>query len=97
MTTAPALTPIFDDLRLLPIRDKVERGERLFGEVATVLDAQLHGKQWVLGGTLTLADLALSAPLTVTEPANLPLSSYSNIQSWLGRMQKLDAWKKTTV
>ena len=46
---------------------------------------------------LTLADLALSAPLTVTEPAKLPLSSYPNIQSWLGHMQNLDAWKKTTA
>ena len=80
-----------------PDDHEVKRGERLFGEVAPILDAQLKGKQWVLGDTLTLADLALSAPLTVTEPAKLPLSCYPNIQSWLGRMQNLDAWKKTTA
>jgi glutathione S-transferase len=59
--------------------------------------ATFEGQQWVLGDTLTLADLALSAPLTVTEPAKLALSSYPNMQSWLGRMQNLDAWKKTTA
>jgi glutathione S-transferase len=53
--------------------------------------------QGVLDDTLTLADLALSAPLTVTVPAKLPLSCYPNIQSWLGRMQNLDAWKKATA
>ena len=65
-----------------PDDHEVQRGERLFGEVAPILDAQRKGKPWVLGDTLTLADLALSAPLTVTEPAKLPLSSYTNIQSW---------------
>jgi glutathione S-transferase len=80
-----------------PDGDEVKRGERLFGEVGPILDGQLQGKHWVLGDKLTLADLALSAPLTVTEPGALPLSSYPNIQSWLGRMQKLAAWKRTTA
>jgi glutathione S-transferase len=80
-----------------PDEYEVERGERLFGEVAPILDAQLKGEQWVLGDTLTLADLALSAPLTVMEPAQVRLLPYPNIQSWLGRMQNLDAWKQTTA
>jgi len=79
-----------------PHQHEVERGECLFGEVAPILDAQLTSKRWVLGDTLTLADLALSAPFTVTDAATLMLSPYPNIHTWLGRMQNLDAWKKTT-
>ena len=79
-----------------PDEHEAKRGERLIAVLAPVLDAQLDGKQWVLGDTLTLADLALSATLTAAERAKIPLSSYPNIVSWFGRVQNLDAWKKTT-
>src|SRR6185503_13833920 len=39
-----------------PDEQEAERGDRLVAELAPVLDAQLKGKQWVLGDTLTLAD-----------------------------------------
>ena len=80
-----------------PDEHEVERGERLIAELAPVLDAQLEGKRWILGETLTLADLALSASLSAAERAKIPLSSHPNITSWFGRVQELDAWKKTTA
>ena len=72
---------------------EMERGVRLFAEVAPILDGQLAKSPWVLGDALSLADLALAAPLTVAMPAELRLSSYPHLQSWLGRMQSLEAWK----
>jgi glutathione S-transferase len=78
-----------------PDPNEIKRGERLIGELAPVLDAQLRGKQWVLGDKLTLADFALATPLSVTESAKVPLKNYANMQAWFGRVQELDAWKRT--
>ena len=80
-----------------PDEREAKRGEDLIAELAPVLDAQLQNKTWIAGDTLTLADLSLSATLTAAERAKIPLSSYTNIQSWFGRVQRLDAWKKTTA
>lgn len=80
-----------------PDLNEVQRGERLLGELAPILDAQLSGKQWVLGDRLTLADLALATPLSVTESAKIPLKSYKNMMAWFGRVQELDAWKRTSA
>ena len=80
-----------------PDPNEVQRGERLLGELAPILDAQLSGKQWVLGNRLTLADLALAAPLSVTESAKFPLKTYANMQAWFARVQELDAWKRTSA
>jgi glutathione S-transferase len=76
---------------------EVKRGEMLVGQVCTVLDAHLAGREWVSGPTLTLADLALSTPLMTTVPAKLPVAEYANIQAWFGRVQALDVWKRTAL
>jgi glutathione S-transferase len=78
-----------------PDANEIQRGERLLGDLAPILDAQLSGKQWVLGDTLTLADLALATPLAVTESAKVPLGTYKNMMAWFGRVQELEAWKRT--
>jgi glutathione S-transferase len=76
---------------------EVQRGERLFGECATVLDGHLAGKTWVTQGALTLADLALAAALTAPERARLPLDPYPNVRAWLDRVRGLDAWQRTDL
>jgi glutathione S-transferase len=76
---------------------EVLRGEGLVGETARVLDAHLAGKEWVVGGTLTLADLALATPLATSEKAKLPVRDFANVQAWFARVQALDVWKKTSL
>ena len=77
--------------------DPVElaRGEQDIAEYATVLDGHLAQRQWIIGDTLSLADFAVAAPLMYLEQAKLPLAEYANIMAWFGRVQQLDAWKKT--
>ncbi len=77
--------------------DPVElaRGEQDIAEYATVLDGHLAQRQWIIGDTLSLADFAVAAPLMYMEQAKLPLAEYANIMAWFGRVQQLDAWKKT--
>lgn len=78
--------------------DPVEeaRGEALFAQAATVLDAHLAGRAWVANGRLSLADFSLAAGFALAKPARLPLDPYPNIRAWLERVQALPAWKETT-
>jgi glutathione S-transferase len=75
----------------------VKYGEGLVTTCASVLDAHLADKTWVAQDRLTLADLALAAPLMATVPAKLPVGSFANLQRWFAKVQELDAWKKTGV
>jgi glutathione S-transferase len=73
---------------------EVQRGEQLFAPLAQILDTHLDGRAWVSGQGLTLADLALAAPLGDAQQARLPLSSHHNIHRWLGQVKALPAWKQ---
>lgn len=75
---------------------EIRRGETLFTELALILDAHLAWRDWISGASLTLADLAIAAPLGEAQRAKLPLAAYANIQRWFDRMQGLEAWKQTT-
>jgi glutathione S-transferase len=74
---------------------ELERGERLLAPLLPVLDGQLATRQWVCGGSLTLADIALATPLVFHERAQIALPAH--VAAWFARVQALDAWKQTAV
>jgi glutathione S-transferase len=74
---------------------EVARGEALVAQYAPILDAHLAGKTWVTQDRLTLADFSLAASFALAVPARLPISDYTNLRAWLGRVQELDAWQRT--
>ena len=74
---------------------EVARGEALVAQYAPVLDAHLAGKTWVAQDRLTLADFSLASSFALAGPARLPIADYTNLRAWLGRVQELDAWKRT--
>jgi glutathione S-transferase len=74
---------------------EVRRGEQLVREIGGVLDAHLAGREWICGDAVSLADIAIAAPLAATQPAKLPVTDLANVQRWFARMQTLDAWQRT--
>jgi glutathione S-transferase len=74
---------------------EVARGEGLVAQYASILDAHLAGKSWVAQDRLTLADFSLAASFALAGPARLPIAGYAHLRDWLGRVQELDAWKRT--
>jgi len=74
---------------------EIQRGESLLAAAAQVLDAHLSSRQWIAQDELTLADMAIAAPLMHTAAAQLPVLEYANLQGWFERIQALDAWRKT--
>ena len=77
-----------------PVR--VQEAEVVFKALAKVLDAQLAGREYVLGTKLSLADFALAAALANALPAKLPMQGFEHVQKWLGRIQQLPAWQATS-
>jgi glutathione S-transferase len=75
----------------------VQRGEELVKENARILDRHLEKKTWVLGDRLTLADFSIAAALTSMGSAKLPVRDFVHLMAWFGRVQELDAWKRTSV
>jgi glutathione S-transferase len=78
-----------------PDRIEIERGEALLTAAATMLDAHLARRPWIAQDMLTLADLAIAAPLMHTAAARLPVTQFDNLQAWFARVQALDAWKRS--
>ena len=76
---------------------EIARGEAQLTDAARVLDAHLAGRQWIAQERLTLADLAIVAPLMHTERAQLPVTTFDNLQAWFARVQALEAWKKSAT
>jgi glutathione S-transferase len=73
------------------------KAEEQFNRSAKVLDAQLRGKKYVTGDTLTVADFTLAGALVHAATAKIPLAQYPEIARWLASLQALPAWQKTVA
>jgi glutathione S-transferase len=78
-----------------PDASKVDEALSNFRRFAAVLDKQLDGKQYVVGGSLTLADLTLASSLMYAKQSDVPLAEFANIQAWFSRITEMDAWKQS--
>jgi len=66
-----------------------------FRRFAAVLNKRLEGRQFVVGDTLTLADLTLASSLMYAKQTEVPLGEFPNVQAWFARITTLEGWKKT--
>ncbi|MBV8680966.1 MAG: glutathione S-transferase family protein [Aquitalea sp.] len=74
---------------------EVERAEAKFIEACQVLDAHLAGRDWMCGKQLSLADLAIAAPLGDWQRAKLPIIQFGQIWRWFQQIRALDCWQST--
>ncbi|MEO7093192.1 MAG: glutathione S-transferase family protein [Polyangiales bacterium] len=68
-----------------------------FRRWAAVLDTRLAGRQYVVGNSLTVADLTLASSLMYAAQAEVPVSEFPNVEAWFARISALDGWKKTAA
>jgi glutathione S-transferase len=71
---------------------EIARGTTLMGRIAPVLDGELTRHRYVVGETLTAADLAIAAAFCHADAAQYPLQPYQGIQRWIKDIQTLPAW-----
>lgn len=63
--------------------------------LAAVLDARLAKSKWLAGDGVTIADIAVAAPMHVHQKQKLPLQDFPNIRRWIAEVEKLPCWVKT--
>lgn len=78
-----------------PDLDAIARATASFHSVATVLNDQIRGKNFVTGNAPTLADFSLGAAMNLAERAHIPLEGYDEINRWYAILRALPSWQKT--
>jgi glutathione S-transferase len=78
-----------------PDAAKVDEALVNFRRFAAVLDKHLDGNRYVVGGSLTVADLTLASSLMYAEQSGVPLPEFPKLQAMFSRISDMDAWKAT--
>jgi glutathione S-transferase len=63
--------------------------------LAGILDARLAKSNWLAGDTVTIADIAVAAPMHLHEAQRLPLDRHPNLARWMADIEQLPCWQKT--
>lgn len=63
--------------------------------LASILDARLAKFKWLIGDNVTIADIAIAAPMHVHKWQRLPLKEHLNLQRWMADIEQLPCWRKT--
>lgn len=84
-------------LKAQPDQAVLEAQAPKFHQLAAILEQRLGEQKWVAGPTVTIADIAVAAPMHLHKWQKLPLESYPNIRRWLAQVEDLPCWKKTDV
>src|SRR5207248_10877651 len=73
----------------------VEQGTQRFQQFGAVLNGHLEGRRFLVGDRLTLADFSVAPILVMAGAGGLEVPSFRHVASGLGRLDELDAWRKT--
>ncbi|KAF9729553.1 hypothetical protein PMIN03_012447 [Paraphaeosphaeria minitans] len=84
-------------LKAEPDQKAIDAQSGRFHRGAGIMNEQLGKTKWLTGDNVTLADIAVAAPMHLHEASNLPLDQYPNVKRWLGQVESLESWKKTQV
>ncbi|MGI9437074.1 MAG: glutathione S-transferase family protein [Geminicoccaceae bacterium] len=66
-----------------------------FHHLAGILEARLNGRSWLCGSEVTIADIAVAAPMHLHSYQKLPLEPYPQLTRWMARIEALPCWQKT--
>lgn len=66
-----------------------------FNKLAAIIDKAVATQPWLCGQNVTIADIAVAAPMHLHPWQKLPLGQHPNLVSWMGRVEALPSWKKT--
>jgi len=71
----------------------VEEANGFVRKYASVLDAHLRGRKYLVDDHLTVADFAVAATLPYADKARLPLEGFAEVERWYARLNELPAWR----
>ncbi len=75
----------------------VEAGLKGVARFAPVLDDALEGRSYLVGDSLSLADITLATNVALAAPARIDIDSYKNIQRWYAGIADRPSMQKTAL
>lgn len=94
-------TCIFENLVKVLLRGeapdpaRVAEGQERVKRFGKVLDDYLKGRKFLVGDSLTLADVTNAVVVQFAAPAKLPIGEFKEIQRWFASLDQFPAWKAT--
>ena len=73
----------------------IEKEAPNWHRLAGILDARLAKSKWLAGDTVTIADIAVAAPMHVHKAQRLPLEDHPHLKRWMADVEELPCWQKT--
>jgi glutathione S-transferase len=74
--------------------EELDEGRALFDEAASLLDAHMKGRDWLVGTSPSYADFRMASFLPFNDVAGLPLSGFPNVRAWAERLGTLPFWSE---
>ncbi|UUZ78075.1 glutathione S-transferase family protein [Polaromonas sp. P1(28)-13] len=73
---------------------EIQKATQGFLRYAAVLEAHLHGRRYLVGEALSVADFAVAITLPYAKEARLPLDDFPEIRRWHAGLNALEAWRE---
>ncbi len=64
-------------------------------QLATILDDRLSKAKWLTGEEISIADIAVAAPMHLHAAQRLPLEKTPNLKRWMADIEQLPCWQET--
>ena len=75
---------------------RLEQANQLLERHASILNAHLKDKRYVVGDQVTLADFDLAAALSQMPRSGIPFDQYEHIMAWADHLEKtVPAWHQS--
>jgi len=71
----------------------VDEESNRFRRYAAILNKHLQDRRWVVGDSLTVADLSVAMTLPYADEANLPLDEFPRVRAWHDRLNEIESWR----
>jgi hypothetical protein len=83
-------------LKAEPDRAVTDKEAPNWHRLANILDERLAKQRWLCGDKVTLADIAVAAPMHLHSYQKLPLDAHPNLKRWMTKdVEQLPCWKAT--
>ena len=73
--------------------DALANGMKLFHKSARLLEAELQGRDWLVGKRPTFADFRMATFLPFNDIMRLPLVQYPAVNAWNARLESFADWR----
>jgi len=71
----------------------VAESQKWVRQFGSVLNNHLHGRDYLVGDKLTVADFAVAITLPYAKDARIPVDEFPEIVRWHARLNELPAWR----